>query len=60
MSDRQAKEQTRYEADRPGRGRDANYILIDDFNIKSPEHHTMQALLNHGFVVPGKIKDAAS
>ncbi len=60
MSDRQAKEQTRYEADRPGRGRDANYILIGDFNIKSPEHHTMQALLNHGFVVPDKIKDAAS
>lgn len=30
----------------------ANYILLGDFNIVSPEHQTMKALLKHGFILP--------
>jgi exonuclease III len=30
----------------------ANYILLGDFNIISPEHQTMQALESNGFIVP--------
>lgn len=30
----------------------ANYILLGDFNIVSPEHQTMQALSKHGFIIP--------
>ncbi len=30
----------------------ANYILLGDFNIVSPEHQTMQALKKHGFIIP--------
>ncbi|UCH60954.1 MAG: endonuclease/exonuclease/phosphatase family protein [Anaerolineales bacterium] len=30
----------------------ANYILLGDFNIVSPEHQTMQALKKHGFLLP--------
>ncbi len=30
----------------------ANYIVLGDFNIVSPEHRTMTALTRHGFVVP--------
>ncbi|WP_066483433.1 MULTISPECIES: endonuclease/exonuclease/phosphatase family protein [unclassified Sphingomonas] len=33
-------------------GRDANYILLGDFNIVSPAHETMQALEAAGFTVP--------
>jgi endonuclease/exonuclease/phosphatase family metal-dependent hydrolase len=29
-----------------------NFILLGDFNIVSPEHRTMQALLQHGFTIP--------
>ncbi|WP_026941191.1 endonuclease/exonuclease/phosphatase family protein [Hellea balneolensis] len=35
----------------------ANYILLGDFNIVSPEHETMKALLDNGFKVPDNIKD---
>lgn len=34
-----------------------NYILLGDFNIVSPEHETMKALLDNGFKVPDNIKD---
>jgi endonuclease/exonuclease/phosphatase family metal-dependent hydrolase len=33
-------------------GRDANFILLGDFNIVSPDHQTMDALLQAGFTVP--------
>lgn len=39
---------------------EANYILLGDFNIVSPEHQTMQALERAGFVIPQAIKDAPS
>lgn len=38
----------------------ANYILLGDFNIVSPEHETMQALLENGFKVPDNIRDLHS
>jgi hypothetical protein len=37
-------------------GWDANYILLGDFNIISPEHGTMKALTEAGFTVPDKMK----
>ena len=37
-----------------------NYILLGDFNIISPEHETMQALRNHGFVVPDGMEKLAT
>lgn len=36
-----------------GKGR--ALILLGDFNIVSPEHQTMQALVNEGFVVPAVL-----
>lgn len=30
---------------------EANYILLGDFNIVSPEHQTMEALVRHGFEI---------
>ena len=33
-----------------------NFILLGDFNIISPEHKTMQALLKHGFVIPAPLQ----
>jgi len=41
-------------------GDEANFILLGDFNIVSPEHHTMQALEKAGFTIPQAIKDAPS
>jgi len=35
----------------------ANYILLGDFNIVSPEHETMKALLDNGFKVPENIRE---
>ncbi len=35
-----------------------NYILLGDFNVVSPQHETMAALLEKGFTVPEQI-DAA-
>ena len=35
-------------------GWNANYILLGDFNIVSPEHETMQALKDAGFTVEDK------
>ncbi len=32
--------------------RGSNYILLGDFNITSPEHRTMQALVDAGFEIP--------
>jgi hypothetical protein len=32
-----------------------NYILLGDFNIVSPQHETMKALVDKGFVVPDAI-----
>jgi len=37
-------------------GWDSNYILLGDFNIISPEHETMQALLAAGFDVPTRLQ----
>lgn len=37
-------------------GRDANYILLGDFNIVSPQHHTMEALKEAGFIVPTELE----
>ncbi|MET0307897.1 MAG: endonuclease/exonuclease/phosphatase family protein [Sphingomonas sp.] len=37
-------------------GWDSNYILLGDFNIISPEHETMQALLKAGFDVPTQLQ----
>ncbi len=41
-------------------GEKANVILLGDFNIVSPEHHTMQALEKAGFTIPEDIKNAPS
>jgi endonuclease/exonuclease/phosphatase family metal-dependent hydrolase len=38
----------------------ANYIVLGDFNIVSPEHKTMDALTRHGFVVPDELAQAPS
>jgi len=35
-------------------------ILLGDFNIVSPEHRTMQALLDAGFTVPSVLRDKPS
>ncbi|MBI1353147.1 MAG: endonuclease [Acidobacteria bacterium] len=53
LADRQKDEEK-------ARGLIANYILLGDFNIVSPEHQTMQALEGQGFSVPQGIKDAPS
>ena len=53
LAERQTNEQK-------ARGLIANYILLGDFNIVSPEHHTMEALEGQGFSVPQGIKDAPS
>ncbi|MET3711386.1 hypothetical protein ABIC65_002088 [Sphingomonas trueperi] len=37
-------------------GWDSNFILLGDFNIISPEHETMQALLKAGFHVPTQLE----
>ncbi|MDZ7600485.1 MAG: endonuclease/exonuclease/phosphatase family protein [Hoeflea sp.] len=47
-------------AEKRSSGTDANMILLGDFNIISPEHRTMKALLDAGFVTTEGIKDAAS
>lgn len=36
-----------------------NYILLGDFNVVSPEHRTMEALVSEGFVVPEQISGDA-
>lgn len=33
-----------------------DYILLGDFNIVSPEHRTMEALEDQGFVIPENLK----
>jgi endonuclease/exonuclease/phosphatase family metal-dependent hydrolase len=33
-----------------------DFILLGDFNIVSPEHRTMEALENEGFVIPENLK----
>lgn len=38
----------------------ANYILLGDFNIVSPEHQTMQALKKNGFIVPEQLSHLPS
>jgi exonuclease III len=47
-------------AEKRSSGTDANMILLGDFNIISPEHRTMKALLDAGFVTTDGIKDAAT
>ncbi|MBO9624524.1 MAG: endonuclease/exonuclease/phosphatase family protein [Sphingomonas sp.] len=37
-------------------GWDSNYILLGDFNIISPEHETMKALIEAGFTVPTQLQ----
>lgn len=51
LADRQARQQKTH-------GDAANFILLGDFNIVSPSHHTMDALESSGFSVPQAIKDA--
>ncbi len=41
-------------------GTDANMILLGDFNIISPKHKTMQALLDAGFKTTEGIENAAT
>ena len=40
-------------AEKRSSGTDANMILLGDFNIVSPEHRTMKALLDAGFITHG-------
>ncbi len=47
-------------AEKRNNGTDANMILLGDFNIISPEHRTMKALLDAGFVTTEGIRDAAT
>jgi endonuclease/exonuclease/phosphatase family metal-dependent hydrolase len=35
----------------------ADYILLGDFNIVSPQHQTMQALVKHGFRIPEPLQE---
>ena len=42
------------------RGTDANMILLGDFNIVSPQHKTMQALLDAGFTTPEGMVSAGT
>ncbi len=37
-----------------------NYIVLGDFNIKHPEHKTMQALENSGFKIPSQLKKSTN
>lgn len=39
---------------------DANMVLLGDFNIMSPQHHTMEALKQAGFQVPEGMKEAGT
>lgn len=52
MADRQDRENAPF-ANNPTAGE--NYILLGDFNVVSPQHETMQALRDRGFVVPPAI-----
>ena len=47
-------------AEKRNSGTDANMILLGDFNIISPEHKTMKALLDAGFITTEGIEDAAT
>ncbi len=47
------------EADR-ALGAERALILLGDFNIVSPEHRTMEALTQHGFVVPKALQEKPS
>lgn len=38
----------------------ANYILLGDFNIISPEHETMSALKDNGFDIPPGMEDLST
>jgi len=38
-------------------GEDRALLLLGDFNIVSPQHRTMQALLDNGFVVPKPLQE---
>lgn len=38
-------------------GKDRALIILGDFNIVSPEHQTMKALTDNGFVVPKVLKE---
>jgi endonuclease/exonuclease/phosphatase family metal-dependent hydrolase len=48
---------TGFMADRAKR-EGGTYIVLGDFNVVSPEHQTMQALLRHGFTVPEPLRNA--
>lgn len=39
------------------KGEPGTFILLGDFNIVSPEHETMNALVRHGFEVPLALRD---
>jgi endonuclease/exonuclease/phosphatase family metal-dependent hydrolase len=39
---------------------ESNIILLGDFNIVSPEHKTMQALLKSGFTVPEAMRNTTN
>ena len=41
-------------------GNECNYIVLGDFNIKHPEHKTMQALENSGFKIPNQLKKSTN
>ena len=46
---------TRLQAKEP-----ADYILLGDFNIVSPQHQTMEALQKNGFRIPDPLKKATN
>lgn len=52
FADRQDREKK--QAAKMGRAPE-NYVLLGDFNVVSPEHETMKALIDHGFTVPDAI-----
>lgn len=41
-------------------GDDRALILLGDFNIVSPKHRTMRALMGHGFVIPEPLESKPS
>ena len=38
----------------------ANYVILGDFNIVSPDHKTMHALQKHGFILPEGLSELPS
>ena len=52
---REIREVAKFLKKRADKDKNEHYILLGDFNIVSPAHETMQALLDNGFTVPDEL-----